>query len=179
MKVELSFTQTKIADLESKLKDKEQSLKIYAQKLQIMDGKRYDYFQEKYFPNNSDVNSASVTGSDCSCQINAKILRNSSQIQSSLARISDLEVEVSRLGSYHPIRSENTGLPVSEGHISPLTSDIPSSSSNMNHQAPASELPPTASSLDPCSSNRTVMSVSSSDHESDFEFEAPNHMNLN
>ena len=185
LKVELSFTQTKIADLETKLKDKEQSLKIYAQKLKLMDERRYDFYQEKYFPDNTNAASTSGVGSECSCQVNAKISRNSSQIHSALVRICDLESKVVSLQAKPSDSMTNSDGPtvLKDSIPSSQTHAQPSSDNNvLPDQIPVARssstgLPELSFNSPNCAED--TLSISSSDHESDFNFDTLNNFNLN
>ena len=118
-------------------------------------------------------------GSECSCQVNAKISRNSSQIHSALVRICDLESKVVSLQAKTSDSMTNSdgptvlkdSIPSSQTHAQPSSDQIPVARSS------STGLPELSFNSPNCAED--TLSISSSDHESDFDFDTLNNFNLN
>ena len=79
LKIELSFAQTKIVELESKKKDQENSLKIYEQKLKLLETERLNNLKEKYYPSAHNISSQVNLSGDsdqllCKCKLQSQII---------------------------------------------------------------------------------------------------------
>ena len=186
--MELSFTRTKIVELETKLRDKEQSLEIFMQKVKILEEQRHFKLHDNYFPSKNDQTMFASQKTDCSCQLQAKINTNSSSIILLQARLSDLEKRIkfpnlatSETDSSPLLASVNSQPFATVSQPSNVSAEKSSSLNFETHLVSSDDLNliPEMSvrvSENP-SQSREFNHISESD--SDFEFSSPLHSNLN
>ena len=188
LKIELSYARTKIVDLESKVKDGQESLKIYSHKLKILEETRAAFLNKKYSTNvslssnvaSSDASSSntSVLSSDCSCQIRAKLTRNSEKLEEFELRFTELchVVDgIARIGensdtaSYQPTAPPSAPPPPDPSQTQQSQSD-PDILSIVTNQESVSQ---------PCNDIiNEALDVSSEAESSDFAFSDPEDIDL-
>ena len=178
LKVELSFTRTKIIELESKLNDKEQSNKILNQKVKLLEEGRHDYYKNKYFPTR-ESHISGFPKSECSCQLQARIIENSFTLSSISDRLSKIETKILEMNPSEPNAPSNAE--------PPCPSDLENAVSSPIRPQTMSK---TATSLTNCATTMTAFSSAisvdtnlrrrcpdnievsdSSDSDSEFNFE--------
>ena len=176
LKIELSYARTKIVDLETKIDDGKETLKVYSHKLKILEENRSSFLKEKYFSSKDQADTSPLARSpsetsnllECSCQVRAKISKNSAKLQEFEMKISELCSIVDGLSRTNIIPDRTHGL-----DQSPSAPRRPSSSSVVpgSPVSPATNVP-LQSTQTVCPTDSVVDSLedSSETGSSDFIF---------
>ena len=93
LKIELSYTRTKIVDLETKLDDKNNSLKIYKHKVSMLESSRMNKFHNEYLAPKVTTN-ISNTSSLCSCSVQQILLEHANRLTTLETKMNDEYVSV-------------------------------------------------------------------------------------
>ena len=189
LKIELSFTKTKIAELEVQLKDKEQSIKIYLQKIKILESERVNRLGEQYFTESSSSKTSSCRKQDsCPCLPKDPLIETNHYLKSIDSKLDNI---TRILGQPHAVASlSNQGsLPNNVHREAPSCSTSPPSKSrntNLHRETlgtPAttasvmSQIRPPEKTLTFQNNNsNNMIQDSDSCSESDFEFSSPSNM---